>query len=98
MPRTSFTERTARARTLDYVGIIELDKTHPLPAVCWAACGKDLGFSPLSLLKMLKRFARKGSWGPSAKRAARPCGRAAPTRTSYEKRNDANRRSGGSLY
>ncbi len=26
--------------------------------MCWAACGKDPGFTPLSLLKMMKRFAR----------------------------------------
>jgi hypothetical protein len=38
--------------------MIELHKTYPLPAICWAACGKDPGFTPLSLLKMMKRFAR----------------------------------------
>jgi hypothetical protein len=49
---------TARTETRDYVDIVELHKTYPLPAICWAACGKDPGFSPLSLLKMMKRFAR----------------------------------------
>jgi hypothetical protein len=49
---------SARAETRDYVDIVELHKTYPLPAICWAACGKDPGFTPLSLLKMMKRFAR----------------------------------------
>ncbi|HEU0038799.1 MAG TPA: hypothetical protein VFR76_05965 [Verrucomicrobiae bacterium] len=49
---------SARTETRDYVDIVELHKTYPLPAICWAACGKDPGFSPLSLLKMMKRFAR----------------------------------------
>jgi hypothetical protein len=48
----------ARTETRDYVDIVELIKTYPLSAICWAACGKDPGFSPLSLLKMMKRFAR----------------------------------------
>lgn len=49
---------SARTETRDYVDIVELHKTYPLPAICWAACAKDPGFSPLSLLKMMKRFAR----------------------------------------
>lgn len=49
---------SARTETRDYVDIVELHKTYPLSAICWAACGKDPGFSPLSLLKMMKRFAR----------------------------------------
>lgn len=49
---------SARTETRDYVDIVELHKTYPLPAICWAACGKDPGFTPLSLLKMMKRFAR----------------------------------------
>lgn len=48
----------ARTETRDYVDIIEFNKTFPLAAICWAACGKDPGFSPLSLLKMMRRFAR----------------------------------------
>src|SRR5882724_3076401 len=48
----------ARTETRDYVGIVELHKRFPLPAICWAACGKDPGFSPLSLIKMMKRFAK----------------------------------------
>lgn len=49
---------SARTETRDYVDIVELHKTYPLTAICWAACGKDPGFTPLSLLKMMKRFAR----------------------------------------
>ena len=48
----------ARTETRAYVDIVELHKIFPLPAIVWAACGKDPGFSPLSLLKMMRRFAR----------------------------------------
>ena len=48
----------ARSETRDYVDIVELHGIHPLPAICWAACAKDPGFSPLSLLKLMRRFAR----------------------------------------
>ena len=49
---------SARTETRDYVDIVELHRTFPLAAICWAACGKDPGFTPLSLLKMMQRFAR----------------------------------------
>lgn len=49
---------SARTETRDYVDIVELHRTFPLPAICWAACGKDPGFSPLSLIKMMRRFAK----------------------------------------
>ena len=49
---------SARTETRDYVDIVKLHKIFPLAAICWAACGKDPGFTPLSLLKMMKRFAR----------------------------------------
>jgi hypothetical protein len=49
---------SARTEMRDYVDIVELHRTYPLPAICWAACGKDPGFSPLSLLKMMRRFAK----------------------------------------
>jgi hypothetical protein len=49
---------SARTETRDYVDIVALHKTYPLWAVCWAACGKDPGFTPLLLLKMMRRFAR----------------------------------------
>ena len=48
----------ARTETRDYVDIIEFSRIFPLAAICWAACGKDPGFTPLSLLKMMRRFAR----------------------------------------
>ncbi len=49
---------SARSETRDYVDIVVLDETYPLEAICWAACGKDPGFSPLFLLKMMRRFAK----------------------------------------
>ena len=48
----------ARTETRDYIDIVELNKVYPLPAICWAACGKDPGFTPIALLKMMKRFAK----------------------------------------
>jgi hypothetical protein len=48
----------ARTETRDYIDIVEFSKMFPLAAICWAACGKDPGFTPLSLLKMMRRFAR----------------------------------------
>jgi hypothetical protein len=48
----------ARSVTRDYVDIVELDKSYPLEAIIWAACGKDPGFSPMLLLEMMRRFAR----------------------------------------
>src|SRR5437867_12725826 len=49
---------SARTETRDCVDIVELRKRFPLAAICWAACGKDPGFSPLSLLTIMKRFAK----------------------------------------
>ncbi len=49
---------SARTETRDYVDIVELQRTYPLSAICWAACGKDPGFTPLSLLEMMKRFGK----------------------------------------
>jgi hypothetical protein len=48
----------ARTETRDYVDIVELARRFPLSAICWAACGKDPRFTPLSLLGMMRRFAR----------------------------------------
>lgn len=48
----------ARTETRDYVDIVKLHESYPLSAICWAACGKDPGFTPLSLLKMMRRFAK----------------------------------------
>ncbi len=48
----------ARTETRDYIDILELSRIYPLEAIAWAACGKDEGYSPLFLLKMMKRFAK----------------------------------------
>lgn len=48
----------ARTETRDYIDILELCRVYSLAAICWAAPGKDPGYSPLSLLKMMRRFAR----------------------------------------
>jgi len=48
---------SARSETRDYIDILELGRIFPLEAIVWAACGKDVGFSPLFLLKMMLRFA-----------------------------------------
>ncbi len=43
----------------DYVDIIDInERILPLGALCWAAAGKDPGFTPLSLLELLKRRGR----------------------------------------
>lgn len=47
-----------RTETRDYIDMLELCRIYPLAAICWAAPGKDPGYSPLSLLKMMRRFAR----------------------------------------
>lgn len=49
---------SSRMETRDYVDMVELTRHFPLEAIVWAACGKDPGFNPLSLLKMMIRFAR----------------------------------------
>lgn len=43
----------------DFLDILDLHATTlPLGALCWAAAGKDPGFTPLSLLDMLRRRGR----------------------------------------
>jgi hypothetical protein len=49
---------SGRTETRDYVDILELARIYSLEAIVWAACGKDEGFSPLFLLKMMRRFAK----------------------------------------
>lgn len=49
---------SSRTVTRDYIDILELSRIYPLEAIIWAACGKDEGFSPMSLLTMMRRFAR----------------------------------------
>jgi hypothetical protein len=48
----------ARTETRDYIDILELSRIYPLEGIVWAACGKDEGYSPLFLLKMMRRFAK----------------------------------------
>ncbi|MCB0358527.1 MAG: hypothetical protein KDD44_02795, partial [Bdellovibrionales bacterium] len=46
----------------DFLDILELQRNVlPLGALCWAAAGKDPGFSPRSLLELLKR---RGKYRP----------------------------------
>ncbi len=43
----------------DFVDILFVHRSMlPLPAACWAAVGKDLGLTPLSLLELLRRRGR----------------------------------------
>jgi hypothetical protein len=49
---------SARTETRDYIDILDFARLYSLEAIVWAACGKDEGFSPLFLLKMMRRFAK----------------------------------------
>src|SRR5207249_339869 len=45
-----------RSKIRDYLDILLLHRTLlSLGAICWAACAKDPGFNPVSLLEMAKR-------------------------------------------
>jgi Nucleotidyl transferase AbiEii toxin, Type IV TA system len=49
----------ARAETRDLVDLVShATGMYPLHAVVWAACAKDAGFTPLSLLEWMRRNAR----------------------------------------
>jgi hypothetical protein len=48
-----------RSEIRDYIDILHLHETElSLGAITWAACGKDEGFNPESLLAMAKRHVR----------------------------------------
>ncbi len=48
-----------RSEVRDYIDILHLHQTElSLGAIAWAACGKDEGFNPESLLAMAKRHVR----------------------------------------
>jgi hypothetical protein len=47
-----------RSETRDLVDILAWDRRFGLAAIVWAACGKDPGFNPLSLLEQMRRSAR----------------------------------------
>lgn len=50
---------TGRDEPRDFLDILDLQATTlPLGALCWAAAGKDPGFTPLSLLEILRRRGR----------------------------------------
>jgi hypothetical protein len=48
----------ARAETRDLVDLVAHAERIPLAAVVWAACGKDPGWTPVSLLEQMRRNAR----------------------------------------
>lgn len=48
----------SRAETRDMVDLVSYATRLPLHAVVWAACGKDPGWTPLSLLEQMRRNAR----------------------------------------
>ena len=51
-----------RDEARDYLDVLHTHKDIlPLGAQCWAACGKDPGFNPISLLELLKR---RGKYRP----------------------------------
>lgn len=48
-----------RTEVRDFVDVLHLDETYlSLGALCWAACGKDPGFTPEFLLEEMNRHAR----------------------------------------
>ncbi|MEK7414942.1 MAG: hypothetical protein AAB263_16630, partial [Planctomycetota bacterium] len=48
----------SRSESRDLIDVIAWARTFPLAALCWAACGKDPGFTPLMLLEHMRRSAR----------------------------------------
>jgi len=48
----------ARSETRDLVDIVSHCGAFPLHAVVWAACGKDPGWTPVTLLEQMRRNAR----------------------------------------
>jgi hypothetical protein len=48
-----------RSEIRDFLDILYLHETYlSLGAICWAACGKDQGFTPYSLLDLAKRHVK----------------------------------------
>jgi hypothetical protein len=48
-----------RDEARDFLDVLDLDRrTLPLGALCWAAAGKDPGFTPFALLEILRRRGR----------------------------------------
>ncbi|MCI0684335.1 MAG: nucleotidyl transferase AbiEii/AbiGii toxin family protein [Gemmataceae bacterium] len=62
-----------RSKIRDYIDILYLHETVlSLGALCWAACGKDPGFNPVSLLEMAKRHTAYQEAELAAERLTRP--------------------------
>lgn len=62
-----------RSKIRDYIDVLYLHQTAlSLGALCWAACGKDPGFNPKSLLEMAKRHTRYQESELAAERLTRP--------------------------
>ncbi len=64
-----------RAEIRDFIDILYLDSDYlRLAAVVWAACGKDEGYTPWSLLDMAKRHVRYREEDLATENLARPLG------------------------
>jgi hypothetical protein len=62
-----------RSEIRDYLDILYLHQSYlSLGAICWAACGKDQGFTPWLLLDFAKRHAKFRSEELERERLARP--------------------------
>ncbi len=62
-----------RAEIRDFLDILYLDATYlSLGAIIWAACGKDEGFTPWTLLEMAKRHVRYRDEDLASEHLARP--------------------------
>jgi hypothetical protein len=62
-----------RSKIRDYIDILYLHQSVlSLGALCWAACGKDPGFNPSSLLEMAKRHTRYQESELAAENLTRP--------------------------
>ena len=62
-----------RREVRDFIDIVYIHETYlSLGAVIWAACGKDQGFTPWSLLDMAKRHARFREEELAGENLARP--------------------------
>jgi hypothetical protein len=49
---------SSRSETRDMVDLVVNHDAHPLHTVVWAACSKDPGFNPMSLLEQMRRFSK----------------------------------------